>query len=268
MAVQLDLEAEHATLLVENPENRNALYAEDLDQLLRLARQAVDSGAKSLALRGTAGNFCTGTVVEGSVDPRAILLRTQKFQQFAASFAGLPLPTLAVVEGYAVGGGFELSLCCDFVLAAEDAQWGMPEVDLGLTPSWGVSRLVARAGVQFARQVLLLGAIHPAATAVERGIWDRLCPARDLDDAVAQWHRLIAVKNPQTLRQMKALLNSLAEPGPREWGLEMLSAGWSWAAEGHWRAPDGDDGRGVRGFTEGTPPWTVRRAASRDFWTG
>ncbi|MFJ7095864.1 enoyl-CoA hydratase/isomerase family protein [Streptomyces mirabilis] len=264
----MDFEGQQATLVVDNPEKRNALYSEDLPELLRLAHQAVDSGAKSLALRGAAGNFCTGTVVEGSVDPRSIMLRTQKFQHFAASFAALPLPTIAVVEGYAVGGGFELSLCCDFVLATDDAQWGMPEADLALTPSWGVSRLVSRAGVQFARQVLMLGAIHPAATAVDRGVWDRLCPAERLDEAVAQWHQLIAVKNAQTLRQMKVLLNSLDEPGPREWGLEMFSACWSWATEGHWEAPDGDEGQGIRSFSENSHPWSTRRAASRDFWVG
>ncbi|MFG2607161.1 enoyl-CoA hydratase/isomerase family protein [Streptomyces sp. NPDC048514] len=266
MTVRLNIEQQRATLLVDNPEKRNALYVEDLSEMLSLARRAVECGVTSLALRGAGGNFCTGTVVEGAVDPRSIMLRTRKFQEFATAFAELPVPTLAVVEGYAVGGGFELSLCCDFVLAAHDAQWGMPEADLALTPSWGVSRLVSRAGPQFARRVLLLGAIHPARTAVRHGVWDRLGAAEQLDEAVAEWHRLIGLKNAQTLRQTKALLNSLSEPGPQAWGLEMFSACLSWASEGHWRAPDGDEGRGVSSFSEGADPWAARRAASRDFW--
>jgi enoyl-CoA hydratase len=76
--------------------------------------------------------------------------------------------TIAAVEGFAVGGGLEITMASDFVVATETAKWGMPEVDVGITPGWGgTTRLTRLIGRRRAKEINLLGALHTASRAID-----------------------------------------------------------------------------------------------------
>jgi enoyl-CoA hydratase len=101
----------------------------------------------------------------------------------ADTLADLDKVTIAAVDGFAVGGGLEITMACDFVVAAARARWGMPEVDVGITPGWGgTTRLTRLIGRRMAKEVNLLGALHPAARAVELGLWNRVVDSELLGD--------------------------------------------------------------------------------------
>ncbi|MEM7409425.1 MAG: enoyl-CoA hydratase/isomerase family protein [Myxococcota bacterium] len=97
------------------------------------------------------------------------------------------VPTIARVQGHALGGGFCLAQSCDFRVAAEDAEFGLPEVELGLPLTWGaVPRLIHEIGAARARELVMLGTRIDGRRAAEIGLVHRAVPAAELDDAVAQ----------------------------------------------------------------------------------
>src|SRR5207248_382174 len=168
----------------------------------------------------------------------------------------------------AVGGGLELTMACDFVIATERARWGMPEIDLGITPGWGgTSRMSRLIGRRRTKEVNFLGALHPASRAVEWGLWNRAVPDRRLDDEVDRLLELLASKNQQALRQLKLMIDRGAESDLHlAQGLEELSAGLTPAVNGAWEIDDADRGRGVDAFAAKSALWQARRTLARDFW--
>src|SRR5947208_8387985 len=120
--------------------------------------------------------------------------------------------TIAAVDGYAVGGGLEITMACDFVIATERAVWGMPEVDSGITPGWGGTTRMARLiGRRMTKEINMLGALHPARRAVELGLWNRAVPNGELERHVEQLLEVLASKNQQALRQLKFIINKGVE---------------------------------------------------------
>ena len=163
MPVRLDVEADgRATVLLDRPRKRNALdrpMLESLREVVAELRHHLD--ARVVVVRGAGGAFCAGADIADWADPGPELadelsrLGSETFAELAA----LPQPSVAVLEGPAVGGGLELALACDLRVAATDAVIGMPEARLGNLPSWGgLARLVQAAGSAPARQLLLTGA--------------------------------------------------------------------------------------------------------------
>lgn len=97
-----------------------------------------------------------------------------------AALAAVPKPTIAAVNGYAFGGGFELALCCDLILAADTAWFALPEVKLGLVPGGGgTQRLSRTAGPRFAKEVTLIGRRIRPDEAERRGIVSAVVPAAE-----------------------------------------------------------------------------------------
>src|SRR5438034_11015701 len=103
-------------------------------------------------------------------------------------------------------------MACDFVIATESARWGMPEVDVGITPGWGgTTRMTRLIGRRRAKEINLLGALHPAGRAVEWGLWNRVVSDDRLEAEVARVLELLAAKNQQAMRQLKFIINNGAE---------------------------------------------------------
>ncbi len=123
----------------------------------------------------------------------------------------LPLPVIAAVHGVCLGGGCELSLACDFILASEDATFGQPEINLGVMPGWGgTQRLPARVGVAAARRWILTGRSVPAPEAHAAGLVDRVVPRAELMPAALALAAELATKPPLALAASKyALLRAI-----------------------------------------------------------
>lgn len=127
---------------------------------------------------------------------------------------GLTKPVLARVNGYALGGGFELALACDVIVAAEHAEFGLPEVRLGLVPgAGGAFRLARQVPLKAAMGHLLTGRRMTAARALELGLVNEVAPADRLDERVAAWTDDLVRAAPLAVRAVKeAVLRSVDMP--------------------------------------------------------
>ncbi|MGY1867085.1 enoyl-CoA-hydratase DpgD [Nocardia gipuzkoensis] len=162
-------------------------------------------------------------------------------------------PLIAKVAGYALGGGFELALACDIVIAADNAEFGLTEAKLGLIPgAGGVFRLPRQAPYRIALGHLLTGRRMTAARAAELGLVNEVVPAGDLDACADAWVADILACAPLSVRAIKeAAAAALTMPLP-----EAFTARYHWETL---RAGSADAREGPRAFTEKRPPiWTGR----------
>ncbi|MDB5859391.1 MAG: Enoyl-CoA hydratase [Ramlibacter sp.] len=161
----------------------NALGRVMVDQLDRLlADCARDDAVRALVVHGAGSRaFSAGSDL---VELRELVGKGEaalaaKFEQDKRVFAALahfPKPTLAAIEGAAIGGGLELAACCDFIVGARGAKLGLPEIRLGVFPgSGGTVRVTRRIGAARARRMMLLGDSIDAATALDWGLVDEVC---------------------------------------------------------------------------------------------
>jgi enoyl-CoA hydratase len=125
----------------------------------------------------------------------------------------LPLPVIAAVHGVCYGGGCEIVLACDFVIASDDAQFGQPEINLGIMPGWGgTRRLPRRIGATKARQWILTGRPVRASEAAEAGLVDRVLPRGELLPAALALGDELAQKPPLALAAAKYALLEAIDP--------------------------------------------------------
>lgn len=260
-------------ITLDRPDKRNALSIALSDELLAAIEQVQDSvDVKVLVIQGAGETFCAGDDITemhkwGHAD--SVTRRVRLYQRMANALEELDKVTVAAVDGFAVGGGLEITMACDFVVATRRAVWGMPEVDVGITPGWGGTTRMARLiGRRMTKEVNLLGALHPAERAVQLGLWNRVVPDARLDDEVDALVAVLLSKNQQAVRQLKFIINRGVETDLyTAQGFETLSAGLTAAVNGAWEVPDADAGEGVTAFTDKASLWQRRRVLARDFWS-
>ena len=123
------------------------------------------------------------------------------------ALAELPVPVIAAVNGFALGGGLELALACDFIYASENAKLGLVEVNLGLIPGFGgVARLVRRIGVARAREFIYTAHIAKADEALRVGLVNRVTPPGDVVDEAVKTAAIIADKGPYAIALAKRMI--------------------------------------------------------------
>lgn len=259
-------------ITLDRPEVVNCLSMQLSDELIRaieLARQSRD--ARFVVIRGAGGNFCAGDDLKEMRrwgDSNEVFRRVRFYQDMAYALEELDKVTIAAVDGFAVGGGLEITMACDFVVAAERAKWGMPEVDWGITPGWGGTTRMARLiGRRRAKEINLLGALHRARTAVEWGLWNRVVADDRLDAEVSALLETLRTKNQQSVRQLKYIINKGVECDLyTAQAMEALSAAWSAELNDMGHPSDHDAGAGLAAFREKNDLLRRRRDAARDFW--
>jgi enoyl-CoA hydratase len=262
-----------ARITLDRPEKRNALSIALSDELIRAIEHVqVSTGLKVLVIEGAGETFCAGddiTEMHSWGNPNGVMRRVRLYQAMANALEELDKVTVAAVDGFAVGGGLEITMACDFVVATRRALWGMPEVDVGITPGWGGTTRMARLiGRRLTKEVNLLGALHPAARAVQIGLWNRVVPDERLDAEVDALVEVLLSKNQQAVRQLKFIINRGVEADlSTAQGFEALSAGLTGAVNGAWQVPDADGGEGVAAFTDKGGLWQQRRGLAREFWS-
>jgi len=193
-----------ALLTIDRPERRNAVDHEALEQLAESLDRATVAvpATRVLVLAGAGGHFCAGADLTGLEDAgfasvlRGVLERLRD----------APMPTIAAVDGAALGAGSQLAIACDLRVATPRARFGIPAAKLGLmVDHWTVQRLAVIAGHGPARAMLLAAEVVDGDTAVRLGLAQR---AGDLDDALA-WADEIAALAPLTIQGHKLMLNRL-----------------------------------------------------------
>ena len=263
---------ETAWILLNRPEVMNALsmkLSEEIVTAIELVRQSTK--LKFVVIKGEGSNFCVGDDIKEMIkwgNANDITRRVRYYQNMANQLEELDKITIAAVDGYAVGGGLEITMACDFVIATERSKWGMPEVDVGITPGWGgTTRLARLIGRRRAKEINLIGALHTSKKAVEWNLWNRVVANDQLDEEVDHLIEVLKTKNQQGMRQLKFIINRGVECDLyTAQGFEVLSGALTGAVSGFWKIKDADQGKGVINFTAKGGLWKTRRRLAKDFW--
>lgn len=215
-------------IAIDRPERLNALDAATLDALhAAFDAAAVDQAVRVIVLTGSGPKaFVAGAdIAEMSglspVEGRDFSLRGTRMMR---RIEKMPKPVIAMLNGFALGGGLELAMACHLRIAADNAKLGQPEINLGLIPGFGgTQRLLRLAGRAATLELCLLGAPIDAARALTLGIVNRVVPAADLETETMTLAKQLAAAAPLALRGMLDCVNVGGECGIEE-GLEYESA--------------------------------------------
>ncbi len=136
------------------------------------------------------------------------LSETAQVEPIVELVAAYEKPVIAMINGYALGGGCELSLACDFIFASENSEIGLPEINRGLLPGWGgTQRLPRRVGVSRAKWMILTGEAVNGTEAKSIGLTDEVVPKENLDRTVSEFAEKLAGKPPVGLKKIKEAIN-------------------------------------------------------------
>ncbi|MES2184000.1 MAG: enoyl-CoA hydratase-related protein [Pseudomonadota bacterium] len=240
MALQLTHDEEFAVITLNRPESLNALNFETLAEIGAAIDAVAASPARALIFTGTGPKaFCAGADIK-ELQGRALHAERRGAEFGQAVFARLdrlPIISIALVNGYAFGGGLELALACTFRLAAGNAKFGLPEVKLGLIPGYGgTQRLPRLVGESRALDMVLSGRTVDASDALAMGLVNRCIAGADLTHAKAfarefTGHGLVALQLAREAVQ-RALSTSLPDGLRIEADLSTLSFRTEDAQEG------------------------------------
>lgn len=182
----------------------NPLRAQTWDELeAATARAAADTGARVVVFTGRGDRaFCVGADLKElrESNPDDGLSGSRRLQRLMNGIERMPKPTVAAVNGYAMGGGFELAGACTFRVASENARFGVAEVDVGFVPSLGsCQRLVRLIGYARALDLVLTSRLVDAQEAYQIGLVHRLAPSAELMKAAEELASTLAAKPPTVL---------------------------------------------------------------------
>ena len=204
MSIEVSHGSDAITIAFTRAEKRNALDVETSHALAAALADAVATPLPVVLRSRTRGMFVAGTDVaslrERTVEDSLSRLNGRLFQQVADH----PWPTVAVVEGWALGGGCELAMACDFRLTTDDARWGLPEVRLGIIPSGGgLTRLARLVGGSLATDLVMTGRRIDGVEAHRIGLAQRLTTADELEAAVGDLLEQLGSASTQAVRLAK-----------------------------------------------------------------
>lgn len=241
-----------AEIVLDRPASLNALDTAMASRLASVCRQlGADPGARAVVLSAAGGRaFCVGADLKerARMTDEDFARQREVFRAAFGGVLGLPQPAVAAVHGYALGGGCELALCCDLIVADDTAVFGLPEVTVGLVPGGGGTQLaLRRLGPARAADLVLTGRRVTAGEAGEIGLADRIVSAGSAHGQALELARQIAGNSPVAVRAAKTALR-------RGWGtaietgLEIEDAAWRSAAF------SADRREGIAAFNEKRPP--------------
>ena len=207
-----------ATLTIDNAGKRNALTGAMWDAFAPLlAELAADTDVAALIVRGAGSDFSAGADI---TDLEQILRDPSAgdgghVTAGEAALASFPKPTIAAIDGFCVGGGWELAGACDIRIASDRSTFGVTPARLGiLYPLSGVTRLVQIAGPAVAKHLILSGELVDAATAERWGMVSRLLPAEGFWDGVAAFVSTLVTRSRLTQQASKELIDLIADRDP------------------------------------------------------
>jgi enoyl-CoA hydratase len=188
----IDRDAGALVVTINRPESLNALSAEVISELRSVVtsvRASDDPTLRGLIITGAGRAFVAGADIRemAAMSPSQLSEYGAAGQQLTLDLESLPVPVIAVVNGFALGGGCELALACDFIYATAQAAFGLPEVSLGLIPGFGGTvRLAGRVGLGLARELTYSGRRLTAADALRVGLANAVFDDQDAAVAAAK----------------------------------------------------------------------------------
>jgi enoyl-CoA hydratase/carnithine racemase len=255
--VELHVADHVATVTLSRPDALNAISGEVANELAGTLLQAAaqsDVWAVVLAAVGERA-FCVGADLKerNGLDDAGWMRNRILMRSMFDSLRAVPQPTIASVFGYALGGGFELALCCDLIVAAEDAVFGLPEVGVGIVPGGGGTQLLARRiGLSRAKELVLTRRRISADEGLRIGLVARVAPREQLEAATRDVAAEVARSSPVAVREAKQAMDR-GLGMPLDAAIELEDLAWR-------RAVASDDRReGIAAFNEKRDPrWKGR----------
>jgi len=191
------------------PEQLNALSQRVFSDIATVVKRCQnDNGITALVLAGNARAFAAGADIKHMQGGLALSVELTDQANFAQQrLAELPIPTIAAISGYALGGGCEVALCCDFRVAAENAVFGLPEIKLGIIPGGGgTQRLPRLIGLGAATRMIMTGETITAREALQLGLVHEVVALDHLEDAAAALALKLSQRPVMALRAAKTAI--------------------------------------------------------------
>jgi methylglutaconyl-CoA hydratase len=253
-----------ATLWLNRPEKNNAFNAQMIRELIvALDQLQADPSLRFLLIRGRGKHFSAGADLawmqqSANLDYNTNLDDARELAELMYSLERLKMPSLAVVQGAAFGGALGLISCCDMAIAADDAQFCLSEVRIGLAPAVISPFVVQAMGERATRRYALTAERFDGVRAQQLGLVAECYPAAELEQQVEQWIDNLLLNSPQAMRVSKALLREMGDgeltPARRRY-CENIIARIRISGEGQ---------EGLRAFLDKRPPtWQPRKKESR-----
>lgn len=216
---------------INRPERLNALTPALIGDLERAFDDAESDEATRTVIVTGAGSkaFVAGNDIDGLIelDSEAAYRDMRRGQRLLLKIHEFGKPTIAMVNGYALGGGFELALACDFVIASESARFGFPEITLNTMPGWGGTQLaVKRMGLSRAKQMVLTGRHFSTDECRDFGFIDRIVPAQDLLTEALAFAEQLSRHDGFAVEMAKRAVNRACDI-PLHAGLELEAANYA-----------------------------------------
>ena len=206
-------------IIFNNPEKLNATNLEMWIKAGELAQQyATDPNVRVLVLSGAGGKaFVSGADISKFESQRANAADNEVYaSKSAAAYEGIynfPKPTIAKIQGYCIGGGMNLGICCDVRVATEASKFGIPAGRLGLGYGFpGVHRLTEVVGISRAMEMFYTARQYTAREALDMGLINQMVPETELDMAVDTMTRQISENAPLTIATIKAVAREIGKP--------------------------------------------------------
>jgi len=194
---------------ISRPGRLNALSRKMLEELKSIV-DSIDSWEqiRVLVIRGEGTDALAAGAdlkVLASLDSSGAREISIYAQKILVGIESIPIPVISAVDGFALGGGLEISLACDLILASAGAKLGLPETNLGIIPGWGGSiRLPRRVGIGRAREMIFSGRTVDAQEALDMGLVDAVYPAESFEEEVMSYAASLAEKSPVSMALAKS----------------------------------------------------------------
>tara|TARA_Y100000590_G_scaffold97896_1_gene111427 strand:+ start:11367 stop:12143 length:777 start_codon:yes stop_codon:yes gene_type:complete len=241
--IRVDLDGAVAAVTMAKPPH-NLLNGSFIEDLLTAFEEAAANGARAILLRSEMKHFSAGADVDGfGADGRDGASAVDVLDRFAA----IPIPTIAAVHGLALGGGFEIALACDFIMAGASSRLGLVETSIGLMPLLGgVQRVVERAGLARGKEIAMFGRRHEPELLERWGVINVVVADEALEDASRSWAQQLAAGPTVAYGAIKELAGIASNQGVRAADeTQEAAANAVWASE--------DLKSGLESFAESGP---------------
>jgi enoyl-CoA hydratase len=248
--VLLERPAEGVVLLrINRPEARNALNIEVRKLLAKhLGEIGEDTTTRAVVLTGNEKSFAAGADIKEMADAGTIEMLQRGVHKLWRTIAGCPKPVIAAVSGFALGGGCELAMTCDIIVAGESARFGQPEVKIGIIPGGGGTQRLTRAiGKYKTMKYVLTGDLFTAREAFEMGLVSEVVPDPEVEGRAIDLARQLATLPPLALQLAKeSVLAGMEAPLSTALALETKSIQILFSSQ--------DQKEGMRAFIEKRKP--------------
>jgi enoyl-CoA hydratase/carnithine racemase len=194
-----------ALIRINRPEARNALNMEVRRLIARhLTEAGEDEAVRCVVLTGNEKSFAAGADIKEMAGAGTIDMVLRGTHKLWRTIAACPKPVIAAVNGFALGGGCELAMTCDIVIAGESAKFGQPEVKIGIIPGGGgTQRLTRVAGKYKAMRYILTGDLFGAKEAFEMGLVSEIVPDAEVEKRAIEMAQQVAALSPLAIQQAK-----------------------------------------------------------------